>query len=66
MKLTFKDQLSANEVYGIQAALLRDDVHGMTLVIQSGHSQMLIKLSDIVKVTDQQRKEEREAAEALD
>lgn len=43
-------------VVGNQAGLMRDSINGDTLVIQSGVTQLIIKLSDLLEFVNEQNK----------
>lgn len=55
MKLIYKEETLNQDVVGIQAGVIRDDLNGSSLVIQGGKQRMTIKLSDLLNLIEQQK-----------
>lgn len=51
----------ANPVVGIHAGIMKDDINGSSLVLQSGADQIQIKLSDIIELINLQESKEEDA-----
>lgn len=58
MKLHFTRQIAGQTIVGAQVALLRNDIEGGSLAIQTGNEILIIRLSNIVNLINEQEKPE--------